>query len=80
MLKDLLNMLGPAKKSMQLTKDEAAELLKARPELLDQFEAAYARSMIDDSNDPGMNSKAASAMVRRKTGETEVDEEFLVCV
>ena len=80
MLKNLLNLLGSAakgEKSMQLTKDEAAELLKARPELLDQFESAYARSMIDDSTDPGMNSKAASAMVRRKTGESEVDEEFL---
>lgn len=75
MFEKLLNNLKVQSKKKSLTKDEIAELLQLKPELLDEFESAYEKHVLStiDSNFFGINSKQASMLKEVNSEGSDID-------
>ena len=75
MFEKLLNNLKVQNKKKLLTKDEIAELLQLKPELLDEFESAYEKHVLStiDSNFFGINSKQASMIKEVNSEGSDID-------
>ena len=75
MFEKLINNLKVQNKKKLLTKDEIAELLQLKPELLDEFESAYEKHVLStiDSNFFGINSKQASMLKEVNSEGSDID-------
>ena len=75
MFEKLINNLKVQNSKKLLTKDEIAELLQLKPELLDEFESAYEKHVLStiDSNFFGINSKQASMLKEVNSEGSDID-------
>lgn len=75
MFEKLINNLKVQNKKKSLTKDDIAELLQLKPELLDEFERAYEKHALStiDNEFFGINSKQASMLKEVNSEGSDID-------
>ena len=75
MFEKLINALKVQDKKKSLTKDDIAELLQLKPELLDEFERAYEKHALStiDNEFFGINSKQASMIKEVNSEGSDID-------